>query len=157
MFFLDPVPKYGVYNGHMTNSQQEIGALTIGKLAKQSKVNIETIRFYERKHLINQPEKQGGFRYYSTDYVSRIRFIKRAQELGFTLKEIHELLSLSLEEHARCGDILARAQQKIDEIEQKISDLSNIKTSLEQLKRCCDNPNIPVQESSVLDTFKEEK
>lgn len=131
--------------------------LTIGKLAEKAHVNVETIRFYERKKLIQQPEKQGGFRYYPQDDISRIRFIKRSQELGFTLTETAELLELSLTDQALCSDILEKAQQKIDEIEKKIADLANIKTSLEQLKTCCDNPEVPIKECSVLDTFKEEK
>jgi MerR family mercuric resistance operon transcriptional regulator len=132
-------------------------SLTIGKLAKEAQVNVETIRFYERKKLIQQPEKQGGFRYYPQDDISRIRFIKRSQELGFTLTEIAELLALSLTDQARCADILEKAQQKIDEIEKKIADLDNIKTSLKQLKTCCDNPEVPIKDCSVLDTFKEKK
>ena len=129
--------------------------VTIGTLAKKANVNTETIRFYEKEGLILQPEKKGGFRYYSIDYVSRIRFIKRSQELGFTLSEAKELLELSVSDHGRCRDILDKTQRKIDTIEQKIEDLSNIKRSLHQFKTCCDNPDIPIKDCSVLDYFKE--
>ena len=68
-----------------------IERLTIGKLAKASFVGVETIRYYERKELIKQPKKQGAFRYYSLELIDRIKFIKRSQELGFTLREVKEL------------------------------------------------------------------
>lgn len=130
---------------------------TIGKLAKSADVNVETIRFYERKGLIQQPEKQGKFRYYSQEHTLQIRFIRRSQELGFTLAETKELLELSIADQVRCGHILEKAENKIIEIEKKIADLSDIKTSLEQLKTCCDDPNIAINECSILETFKERK
>ena len=84
--------------------------LTIGILARKANVHVETIRYYERKSLIVQPPRsEGGYRIYSEDAVARVRFIKRAQELGFTLKEIAELLSLRIEPRRhlwRCADAL---------------------------------------------------
>lgn len=97
--------------------------LTIGKLASAASVNVETIRFYERKGILKQPKKQGAFRYYPEDYITRIRFIKRSQELGFTLNEAKELLDLKIKNQSRCGDVLSKTEEKIKEINQKINDL----------------------------------
>ena len=94
--------------------------LTIGKLAKAAEVGVETIRFYERKGLLIQPEKVGGFRYYSSDLVTKIRFIKRSQQLGFTLSETKELLELSVQSTSQCKDILLKTEQKIREIDEKM-------------------------------------
>lgn len=131
--------------------------LTIGTIAKEAQVTVETIRFYERKKLIKQPEKQGGFRYYTHDYITHIRFIKRSQNLGFNLAEIKELLALSFNNQGQCADFLKKAQEKIEEIDKKIADLEHIKTSLENLKKCCKNPHTPINECSIFDMFKEKK
>lgn len=130
--------------------------ITIGKLAKASDVGIETIRFYERKDLIKQPEKVGGFRYYSENLVERIKFIKRSQQLGFTLKETKELLDLSLEERSQCCDVLKRTEIKILEIEDKIRDLQKMKKSLESLADCCEDPSTALSDCPILDCFMED-
>lgn len=127
--------------------------MTIGKLASQSMVNVETIRFYERKGLLKQPKKQGGFRYYPEDYVARVRFIKRAQELGFTLAETKELLDLKIKNQAKCGDVLAKTKEKIAEIEKKINDLKLMRKSLEGLAKCCVDDDQPLSECPILDCF----
>lgn len=127
--------------------------LTIGVLAKSAGVGVETVRFYERKGLIQQPEKVGGFRYYSLDLVERIKFIKRSQELGFTLKEAQELLELKLKSKARCEDVLIKTESKIKEIEEKIKDLKNMKKSLIKLAGCCESKDISLSECPILDCF----
>ncbi len=127
--------------------------LTIGKLAKASGVNVETIRFYERKGILKQPNKQGAFRYYPEEYITRIHFIKRSQELGFTLKETQSLLDLKIKNQSKCGDILARTEEKIEEINQKIKDLKNMKKSLEGLANCCEDRSLPISECPILDCF----
>ncbi len=112
--------------------------LTIGKLAKHSHVNVETIRYYERRGLIPMPSRrESGYRQFTQDIVARIRFIKRAQELGFTLKEISELLSLRVDPYTTCADIKMRAERKIAEIEAKIRDLERMKRALIKLKASC--------------------
>jgi len=85
--------------------------LTIGKVAKIADVGVETIRFYERKGLINQPLKplSGGYRIYPDEAVQRIRFIRQAQEIGFSLREIEELVSLRADPSAVCADVRERA------------------------------------------------
>lgn len=94
--------------------------LTIGQLAKRAGVNIETIRYYERRGLIPEPPRnKSGHREYSLGEVKRTEFIKRSQALGFSLKEISELLSLRMEPGTTCADVKARVETKIEDIEKK--------------------------------------
>ncbi|MEZ4741689.1 MAG: MerR family DNA-binding protein [Bdellovibrionota bacterium] len=130
--------------------------LTIGKLAHASAVNVETIRFYERKGILKQPKKQGAFRHYPEEYIARIRFIKRSQELGFTLNEAKGLLDLKIKSHAKCSDVLTITEEKIEEINQKIKDLENMKKSLETLALCCTDSNQPLSDCPILECFIEE-
>lgn len=129
---------------------------TIGKLADQSGVGVETVRFYERKGLIKKPPNKKGFREYHEDDAKRIRFIKRAQGLGFTLKEIKELLELNLNLHSTCGDIKQRADVKIKEVETKIVDLKKMKKSLSQLSAACGDGRQALVSCNILDCFKPE-
>lgn len=111
---------------------------TISKLAKELDLNIETIRFYERKELIHQPIKPTqGYRHYPDETLSRIRFIKRSQELGFTLKEIAHLLSLN---DQSCGQVQEMAQSKLLTVQSKLKDLQRLEKALKtQLKQCKNN------------------
>lgn len=112
--------------------------LTIGKLAGKTKVNIQTIRYYERRGLIPEPPRtNSGYRQYPLETTTRIRFIKHAQELGFSLKEISELLSLKVDSGTTCGDIKYIAELKLSEIEQKIQSLNDIKKALVKLAALC--------------------
>lgn len=114
---------------------------TISKLAKELGVSVETIRFYERKGLIVQPLKPAqGYRHYPDNTVSRIRFIKRAQELGFTLTEINNLLTI---DELPCNQVEALATLKLNAIREKIKDLQQLELSLSQLlSECRVNSNI---------------
>lgn len=127
--------------------------LTIGKLAKSACVSVETVRFYERKELIKQPSKVGTYRYYPHDLIERIRFIKRAQELGFTLKEVKSLLELKIKNHSKCSDVLTQTNKKIDEINEKIKDLKKMKKSLEGLANCCLSEDMALSECPILECF----
>ena len=110
---------------------------TISKLAKEANVGVETIRFYERKGLLEQPIKPiQGYRQYTEQALSRVLFIKRAQYLGFTLAEISSLLILSA---SNCEDVQQLAEQKLAVIEDKLSDLLNLKESLVSLVSDCKN------------------
>ncbi len=114
-----------------------VSMYTIGQLAKQVGVNVETIRYYERKGLIEQPSKPNqGFRHYSEDQLSRVLFIKKAQNLGFALSEIALLLELSL---ANCHDVEQLAAEKLKSIKQKIEDLKKLESSLTALVDQCHN------------------
>ena len=108
---------------------------TIGQIAKQADVNVETIRYYERKGLIEQPAKpMQGYRHYSEQQLSRILFIKKAQNLGFTLSEISLLLELSMTD---CKNVERLAAEKLNSIKQKISDLKKLERSLTSLVDQC--------------------
>jgi len=99
--------------------------------------------------------KQGSFRYYPHEFITRIRFIKRSQELGFTLSEAKELLDLKILDQAKCGDVLSKTEEKIVEINQKIKDLKRMKKSLEGLANCCEDRSIPLSDCPILDCFME--
>jgi len=128
--------------------------LTIGALAKNAGVGVETIRFYERQGLIEQPQKPiGSFRHYSEDVVKRVRFIRRAKELGFSLQEIDELLNLSLESGQNCNEVRTLTEAKILDISCKIDSLEKMKKALSRLVLACDKQNqtqiCPIIESIV--------
>lgn len=111
---------------------------TIGQTAKRAGVNIETIRFYEREGLIPEPPRNpSGYRQYSPDFVKRILFIKRAQALGFSLKEIAELLALRVEPDTACDDVRRRAEARLTNIEEKIQALERLKVILGELITAC--------------------
>lgn len=128
-------------------------SLTIGKLASASGVSVETIRFYERKGILKQPRKQGAFRHYPDEYIARVQFIKRSQELGFTLKESKELLDLRIKNQSKCSDVLSKTEEKILEIDQKIKDLKQMKKSLQGLANCCEDTSLPLSECPILECF----
>ena len=109
--------------------------LTIGKLAKQAEVTIETIRYYQQIGLLGEPEKPGsGYRHYPPDAIARIRFIKRAQQAGFTLKEIAKLLSL---DGTHCAEVRQIAEQKCQQIDAQIKDLAALRHVLNNLVKGC--------------------
>ena len=112
---------------------------TIGKAARKAGVGVETIRFYERKGLIEQPSRPpfGGYRRYPTETIGRIRFIRQGQELGFSLREIDDLLSLRADPSSECGDVRERAHRKLDEVDGKIAQLERIRAGLEQVIAAC--------------------
>jgi MerR family mercuric resistance operon transcriptional regulator len=112
--------------------------LTIGRLADEAGVNVETIRFYQRRGLMPEPDKPThGHRRYAGDAVKRVRFIKRAQVLGFTLGEIGSLLELD-EAHA-CAETRDLAAHKLQVIEDKLADLEAMRKALTALLHQCDS------------------
>lgn len=112
--------------------------MTIGKLAKLVGVNIETIRYYERLKLLTPAaRKPSGYRLYGDDNLRRLRFIKNAQALGFTLHEVKELLNLRVSSTARCGDVQQKAQTKLKQVMEKIRDLQALDRTLLHLVRAC--------------------
>ncbi len=113
--------------------------MTISKAARKAGVGVETIRFYERRGLIEQPPKplESGFRVYPDGTVERIRFIRQAQELGFSLREIDELLSLRADPSTDAGDVRERAMAKLEEVNRKLTQLDRIRAALEELVAAC--------------------
>lgn len=132
-------------------------SLTIGQLAKRAQVNVETVRYYERRGLMpNPPRRESGYRQYTEADVSRIRFIRRTKELGFSLKEILELLSLRIDPDTTCGDIKKRAKAKIVDIEDKIRTLHGMKRALAKLVGSCRGRG-PTSECPILEVLDSEK
>ncbi|NOX32415.1 MAG: Hg(II)-responsive transcriptional regulator [Deltaproteobacteria bacterium] len=134
-----------------------MGKLSIGELAKKVNVNKETIRYYERKGLIPEPPRNdSGYRQYSEIEVKRIEFIKRTQSLGFSLKEIKDLLMLKVEPQTTCKDIQEIVKLKISDIDHKITDLMLIKKTLNKLAGRCTGQG-PASECPILDELEENK
>lgn len=129
--------------------------LTIGQVAKRAGVNVETVRFYEREGLIGKPQRRTtGYRQYGPDVIRRIRFIKRAKDLGFSLREIGELLSLRVSRGNGCEDVKARAVGKIEDIDGKIAVLARMRLALEKLSAACVGRG-PVSECPILDALED--
>jgi len=134
----------------------EMKSLTIGRLAKQAGVNLETVRFYERRGLLPRPPRSAsGYRLFPADAARRLRFIRRAQGLGFSLTEIGELLSLRVSRRTTSADIRTRAEVKIVDIEAKIRSLESMKKTLRKLTRVCDGC-APVAECPILESLDRE-
>lgn len=131
--------------------------VTIGKLAELLEINVETIRYYHREGLVKEPAKRtSGFRYYGIEQYSRILFIKKAKELGFTLNEIKEFLQINTTRKASCADVIPKVEEKIIEIDKKINDLKNIKSSLVKLRGACNISEEEMKKFSMLDCFMNE-
>ena len=131
-----------------------MNGLTIGKVAKGAGLGIETVRFYEREGLIEPPARtESNYRIYPQRDILRLRFIKRAKSLGFTLKEIKELLFLQHDPTATKADVKMQTEAKIEDITLKIRDLTRIKESLETLDKRCDGHG-PTSDCPILDALE---
>ena len=130
--------------------------LRIGQIAKLSEVNLQTIRYYEREGLLPHAQRlASGYRVFSTEDVRRVRFIKRAQELGFALKDIKELLSLRQSNGAGCSDVRGLARTKIADVERKTRNLQEMKRALSQLAAACPGKG-PAGDCPILDSLNRE-
>lgn len=130
---------------------------TIGKLASEAGVGIETIRYYEKKRVLPEPTRlPSGYRQYSYQTVQRIRFIKRAQSLGFTLKEISQLLSIADGETIDCEEVRGIALRKLSEIDGKLNHLRRLKEVLSDLaEKCAEKDNI--KECPIIESLTKEE
>ena len=129
--------------------------MTVGELAKSAHVNDQTVRYYERRGLIAEPVRtRAGYRQYPDDAPERIRFIKRAQDLGFSLKEIKELLGLRVDAEGTCHAVEAKARDKIALVETKIEELHTMKKALERLVASCQQ-NEATGECPILEMLQE--
>lgn len=128
--------------------------LTIGHIARSAGVNIETVRYYQRRGLINLPPKRvRGFRYYAPETANRVRFIKRAQALGMSLKEVQRLLRLDAK--GACKETRSLAVEKLALVESKLVDLARLRDVLRSLVTACDQPHgasCPIIEQLESDT-----
>jgi Cu(I)-responsive transcriptional regulator len=124
--------------------------LTIGKLARETDVSVDSIRFYERRGLLGRPLRTASnYRVYNMSTASRLRFIKRAQRLGFSLDEIHDLLNLHGDASASKAQVKLKTQDKILDVQEKLSDLRKILAALKKLDASCDGHG-PASECPIL-------
>jgi MerR family transcriptional regulator, copper efflux regulator len=132
---------------------QVMEGLTTAKLAKEGGVNVETIRYYERHGLLPRvPRTASGYRQFSESHAIRLRFIRHAQKLGFTLKEVKELLNLRVKPGSGCADVRRKAEGKITDVDSKIRHLQTIKKALLKLTATCAGQG-PVTNCSILEAL----
>jgi MerR family copper efflux transcriptional regulator len=130
--------------------------LSIGQLARRAEVGVETVRYYERRGLLQEPQRrQSGYRQYGAEAVSRLQFIRRAKDLGFTLREIGELLSLGHDPSAPAVDVKRRAEAKVADIEGKVRSLQRMRKALKKLTLACDEHGT-VGECPLLEALSED-
>jgi MerR family transcriptional regulator, copper efflux regulator len=130
-----------------------MAAFTTAKLAKEGGVNVETIRYYERHGLLPKvPRTPSGYRQFTEDHAIRLRFIRRAQELGFTLKEVKELLAIRVKPGSGCADVRRKAEAKIADVDEKIRHLQAIRDALGSMTATCTGRG-PVTSCSILDAL----
>ncbi len=131
-------------------------ALSIGQIATAGNVNIQTIRYYERRGLFPAPRRTAaGYRQYPDDAVARLRFIKHAQELGFSLNEIQDLLGLRVRHGAACDVVERKTRQKIEVVQQRIRDLQRMKRTLERLAAAC-AARRPTDDCPILEVLEDD-
>ncbi|GHO94258.1 mercuric resistance operon regulatory protein [Reticulibacter mediterranei] len=127
--------------------------LSIGQVARRAGVGVETVRFYEREGLLEAPPRRAsGYRQYSEEVVKRIRFIQRAKLLGFSLKEILELLTLRVDRQTSCEQVKERTAAKLAEVEQKIAELQHMRQALLQVAAFCEEEG-PKSRCPLLDAL----
>ena len=128
--------------------------LTIGRVARSAGFAVDTVRFYEREGLIEKPARStAGYRHYRPDAIARLRFIRQAKELGFSLSEIRELLALRVTPGKSCADVRARAEAKIADVEQRIARLGGMKRALAKLAAACSGRG-PTSECPILEALE---
>lgn len=126
-----------------------------GKLAKITGCNIETIRYYEDIELLKAVDRtSSGHRLYSSDDQSRLRFILRARELGFSIAELRSLLSLVDSNEYSCGEVLSVTREHIDSVKRKISDLRKLERTLTEISSHCDGGDVP--DCPIIDSLFEQ-
>jgi MerR family mercuric resistance operon transcriptional regulator len=122
-----------------TSKDTAMNPLSIGQVANATGVTVETLRFYEKERLLDPPSRTpAGYRQYPPETVKRVLFIQRAKEVGFTLKDITELLSLREQPGTTCSDIRLRASQKVEEVNRKLADLERIRNALVRMIGKCE-------------------
>lgn len=129
-------------------------SLSIGKVSAATGCNIETIRFYEKQGLLPEPSRTpGGHRVYNTSQVQRLIFIRRARELGFSMAEIRELLSIVDGDHVSCELVKSIAEQHLADVEAKLADLTKMQRTLGDLAEQCSGKDVP--DCPILDALSD--
>jgi MerR family copper efflux transcriptional regulator len=132
-----------------------MSGLTIGQLARRAGVHLETVRYYERRGLLpSPPRSRAGYRQYPPEAVRRVRFIKRAQGLGFTLEEIADLLALRVQHARGCAAVEREARGVIARVEARVAELERVRTALLELVTACQERR-PTEECPILDALEE--
>jgi Hg(II)-responsive transcriptional regulator len=132
--------------------------LKVGKIAKIVGINVETLRYYEKIKIMPEPKRiESKYRIYDNFDVQRLLFIKRGKELGFTLKEIKELLELKIESSATCGDVKHLSEHKLKDVNERIADLKRIKKVLEKLINQCVCEEVSTDECPILEVIGEKQ
>ena len=127
--------------------------LTIGELARRAEVGVETVRFYERRGLIQRPKRPlSGYRSYPEEAILKLQFIRRSKELGFSLREIKEFLNLRVSPKVTCREVRERAEKKVADIDERIHALQNIRQALQGVISKCTGAG-PVSECPILQSF----
>jgi len=148
--------KFNIVDLYSEFKERKVKLLTIGKVSKQSGIGVETIRFYEKRGLIDEPSRtEAGYRQYPADTAPRIRFIRHAKELGFTLTEIKELLHLRLDEATTCDDVRHMAEKKRMDIVARIESLKGMEHALGKLIAACSSSG-PAGNCPILDALDPE-
>lgn len=130
--------------------------LTIGRLAKAAGVGIPTVRFYERRGLLPRPQRRAsGYRSFEPDAIQRIRFIRHAQDLGFSLKEVEDLLDLRMDPKRSCADVRQQAMKKIADIDAKVAGLARMRKVLDRLIETCPG-DAPTTDCPILEALAED-
>jgi Hg(II)-responsive transcriptional regulator len=133
-----------------------LGPMKIGRVAKEAGVGVDTLRYYERRGLISEPQRRAsGYREYPADTAQVIRFIKRAQDLGFSLDEIEELLQLR--EGGRRGEVRGLAEQKVRDIDEKVSRLNAMREALTGLITTCSCKTGPAPQCPIIEALDDPK
>ena len=131
--------------------------LSIGQVARRAGVGVETVRFYEREGLLEPPPRRAsGYRQYSKQVIKRLHFIKRAQQLGFSLKEITELLMLRVDGQTSCEEVKGRTEAKIAEVERKLLELQRMRQALLQVAALCTGQG-PTGRCPMLDALNQQE
>jgi Hg(II)-responsive transcriptional regulator len=133
-----------------------MSTLSIGQVAQRAGVGVETVRFYEREGLLEEPPRRAsGYRQYPEQVVKRLHFIKRAQQLGFSLKEIMELLRLRVDAQTTCEEVKQRTEAKIAEVERKLVELQPMRQALLQVASLCTGQG-PASACPMLDALDQQ-
>ncbi|MFA5803038.1 MAG: MerR family transcriptional regulator [Melioribacteraceae bacterium] len=128
---------------------------SVGQIAKMAAVNVETLRYYEKLKLLPKPKrKESRYRIYDETDLKRLLFIKRAKELGFTLKEIRELMDLKIDSGTKCGDVKHLTEHKLKDVDNRIGDLKKIRSVLVKLINQCVNEEVSSDECPLLEAIQ---
>lgn len=149
---LAPVPRYTPYNVHMSPTEH----FSTGELAEAAGVGVQTVRYYERRGLLPPPPRtDGGHRKYGPDDLRRLKFIRRAQDLGFQLDEIQELLDLRVVQGEPCDVVAEKADRVIGRIDARLSDLQSMRSTLVELRLACERAE-PTEPCPILGSLEDE-